>query len=105
MPRIINPEASGKNYKEAIIIEACDIEQAIEEEYKYLIGKLNKFGKRGKDWQICMGAVDIKNNKIYDIIYVWLSDNKKFNSIRHKDRQCFFSDFFRLFYFFAKIKK
>ena len=74
MPKVLNPKAPGWSIKDAIIIEALTVDDGITEEYKYLE---KRFGKRGKDWQVVSVAVDVKNNRVYDVLYLWLKENPK----------------------------
>lgn len=95
MPRVLNPKASGQTINEAVIIEALSIDDGIAEEYKYLE---KRFGKRGKDWQVFVAAVDYRNGKIYDVLYLGFPDNKRPKEwkLDQKDPFCLF---FYPFYF------
>ena len=74
MPKVLNPNASGRSYKEAVEIEAVSVDDGIKEEYRYLE---RKFGKRGKNWQRMIAAFDFKGGKAYDVLYLVFSKEKE----------------------------
>ncbi|MHA1973741.1 MAG: hypothetical protein ACTSW1_12145 [Candidatus Hodarchaeales archaeon] len=68
-------EKSGETMEEAIIIlEAENSFIGVNFEYEYLD---KKYGKQNIDWKLISQALYEKDGKMYDLLYIELSDGSK----------------------------